>query len=96
MSDKETIIFNTESPVNEPQQKQIEIPIAALVPETSPALTEVMPPYDFNNQVMGDIKSAQELASILVESCKQYNGLDRKSTRLNSSHIPLSRMPSSA
>ena len=24
------------------------------------------------------------------------NGLDRKSTRLNSSHIPLSRMPSSA
>ena len=75
MSDKETIIFNTESPVNEPQQKQIEIPIAALVPETSPALTEVMPPYDFNNQVMGDIKSAQELASILVESCKQYNGL---------------------
>ena len=25
-----------------------------------------------------------------------YNGTDRKSTRLNSSHIPLSRMPSSA
>ena len=27
---------------------------------------------------------------------KYYRGLDRKSTRLNSSHIPLSRMPSSA
>ena len=26
----------------------------------------------------------------------QYRELDRKSTRLNSSHIPLSRMPSSA
>ena len=26
----------------------------------------------------------------------RYSGLDRKSTRLNSSHIPLSRMPSSA
>ena len=26
----------------------------------------------------------------------QYDALDRKSTRLNSSHIPLSRMPSSA
>ena len=26
----------------------------------------------------------------------QFEGLDRKSTRLNSSHIPLSRMPSSA
>ena len=25
-----------------------------------------------------------------------YNGVDRKSTRLNSSHIPLFRMPSSA
>ena len=25
-----------------------------------------------------------------------YTGTDRKSTRLNSSHIPLSRMPSSA
>ena len=27
---------------------------------------------------------------------KAYTGGDRKSTRLNSSHIPLSRMPSSA
>ena len=27
---------------------------------------------------------------------KRYIDLDRKSTRLNSSHIPLSRMPSSA
>ena len=27
---------------------------------------------------------------------KWYRNLDRKSTRLNSSHIPLSRMPSSA
>ena len=28
--------------------------------------------------------------------CMEIEGLDRKSTRLNSSHIPLSRMPSSA
>ena len=28
--------------------------------------------------------------------CKHCGKLDRKSTRLNSSHIPLSRMPSSA
>ena len=27
---------------------------------------------------------------------KKYKNKDRKSTRLNSSHIPLSRMPSSA
>ena len=40
-----------------------------------------------------------------IEKAKRYaqekerftlNNLDRKSTRLNSSHIPLSRMPSSA
>ena len=37
--------------------------------------------------------SALELARFLGEL---RGGLDRKSTRLNSSHIPLSRMPSSA
>ena len=29
-------------------------------------------------------------------ACYSHNDIDRKSTRLNSSHIPLSRMPSSA
>ena len=32
----------------------------------------------------------------IVEIQKKYAEIDRKSTRLNSSHIPLSRMPSSA
>ena len=32
----------------------------------------------------------------IVHSCLVINSVDRKSTRLNSSHIPLSRMPSSA
>ena len=32
----------------------------------------------------------------LVEKAQRLEGIDRKSTRLNSSHIPLSRMPSSA
>ena len=35
-----------------------------------------------------------ELAKMATESVKAE--ADRKSTRLNSSHIPLSRMPSSA
>ena len=34
--------------------------------------------------------------NLLVEKGKTGKILDRKSTRLNSSHIPLSRMPSSA
>ena len=38
------------------------------------------------------IQSAADLEDFLVN----YSELDRKSTRLNSSHIPLSRMPSSA
>ena len=32
----------------------------------------------------------------IYETEKSERSLDRKSTRLNSSHIPLSRMPSSA
>ena len=36
------------------------------------------------------------LASRLEGQSKNYGVRDRKSTRLNSSHIPLSRMPSSA
>ena len=35
-------------------------------------------------------------AGIPVSVAKEFNQADRKSTRLNSSHIPLSRMPSSA
>ena len=33
---------------------------------------------------------------LLIEQGSDRMGIDRKSTRLNSSHIPLSRMPSSA
>ena len=49
----------------------------------------------------GEISSA-ELKEILEDMQRQLSiinemsQLDRKSTRLNSSHIPLSRMPSSA
>ena len=45
-------------------------------------------------------KSDYEDKRITLETFKAVynlsNSLDRKSTRLNSSHIPLSRMPSSA
>ena len=72
MSEKDTIItFDTE------EQKTFinkEIPIHVLVPEDSPILKEVMPEYDFNNQEIGDFKTAAELASSLVETCKHYNG----------------------
>ena len=39
-----------------------------------------------------------EKAEITIEKLEEagVKGIDRKSTRLNSSHIPLSRMPSSA
>ena len=72
MSDNDLIVFDTGAGTSV-QQK--EFPIAVLVPETSPILKEVMPEYDFKNQVIGDIKSASELASILVESCKKHKGL---------------------
>ena len=45
---------------------------------------------DVTNRTGGDFTTALHLAQQLK------NQIDRKSTRLNSSHIPLSRMPSSA
>ena len=45
----------------------------------------------------GEEEIVMETADILIRTLDLYAGLvDRKSTRLNSSHIPLSRMPSSA
>ena len=37
-----------------------------------------------------------ELRSDIISNRVSHKEIDRKSTRLNSSHIPLSRMPSSA
>ena len=42
------------------------------------------------------IKSSKVPFKFMVKGLKAIVVLDRKSTRLNSSHIPLSRMPSSA
>ena len=45
------------------------------------------------------LKDFIDLDGLTVEDIARtltFGGLDRKSTRLNSSHIPLSRMPSSA
>ena len=38
----------------------------------------------------------KEIACVFQDPMSSLNPVDRKSTRLNSSHIPLSRMPSSA
>ena len=43
-------------------------------------------------QALTELQRKQQLANLLTQQGMQ----DRKSTRLNSSHIPLSRMPSSA
>ena len=51
--------------------------------------------FDLPDHVIRDIVARHTA----VGECKHYNtmqDIDRKSTRLNSSHIPLSRMPSSA
>ena len=43
-----------------------------------------------------DLKDVQAMASRAEEYAKKHRESDRKSTRLNSSHLKLSRMPSSA
>ena len=50
----------------------------------------------FDNSVMLAIAKYHSHESIQAEDVANSIGIDRKSTRLNSSHIPLSRMPSSA
>ena len=46
---------------------------------------------------MADLENTpREINDALLEVLNLFKTADRKSTRLNSSHIPLSRMPSSA
>ena len=52
-------------------------------------------PLKAGSKVVAEIKS-RGINSFLSNQNRQDFFLDRKSTRLNSSHIPLSRMPSSA
>ena len=52
------------------------------------------PQYDWVKAIETKIDSEKDLDSAIVFGVIPL--LDRKSTRLNSSHIPLSRMPSSA
>ena len=49
--------------------------------------------YDIELDKLSDVNYLKETGAKLLE---EGNKADRKSTRLNSSHIPLSRMPSSA
>ena len=55
-----------------------------------------------NQQIAERVMDSNDLEkergiTILAKNCAvEYNGTDRKSTRLNSSHTDISRMPSSA
>ena len=62
-----------------------------------PALTEVHLPVPTPEPV-ADVRAAAhaDVVARLAGSVTKGMTVDRKSTRLNSSHIPLSRMPSSA
>ena len=52
--------------------------------------------YDSVAKVMYDGSVIYNRQTKIIEGRSRYDWRDRKSTRLNSSHIPLSRMPSSA
>ena len=49
-----------------------------------------------NNLVIQCILTVIGWIVVYILALRQNTQIDRKSTRLNSSHIPLSRMPSSA
>ena len=50
----------------------------------------------FTGPAVFEPRVSSSFLSHLISSISGHNIADRKSTRLNSSHIPLSRMPSSA
>ena len=47
-------------------------------------------------EMLSALRTPVALSNCKINFVNEKNGRDRKSTRLNSSHIPLSRMPSSA
>ena len=76
------------------------------VTRPTPGMRAAMAAAEVGDDVYGDDPTVNRLQAVMAErfgreaalffpSGTQSN-LDRKSTRLNSSHIPLSRMPSSA
>ena len=83
-------------------------PGASYGPATMPKQLEIIKRHiaDATNagakMLFGDVQSVNErivnpvVMAEVPENCSAMTEEDRKSTRLNSSHIPLSRMPSSA
>lgn len=78
MNDKDNldvIRINTDAwqqDITKPTQiEQVKIELFSLVPETHPALRQVLPHFDFNNPPV----EPNKFASSLVETCKKHNGL---------------------
>ena len=71
-----------------------------LWPEFYRAIREISPTWVIGENVLGLVNWNEGMVFDEVLACLEDEGYetasDRKSTRLNSSHIPLSRMPSSA
>ena len=52
--------------------------------------------YSHDSFGLGHLRRCRAIAHSLVDTNSSVSVLDRKSTRLNSSHLAVSRMPSSA
>ena len=77
------------------KEHSIELPVAdvRVAADNEPALRKALAQaLDFGKGVVHVLAPLEALERAM----KENNPADRKSTRLNSSHIPLSRMPSSA
>ena len=69
--------------------REFEVLVAAASPENRSALTKVLCGMGLRPSISSSVKEVRAILSTKPVS-------DRKSTRLNSSHIQKSRMPSSA
>ena len=72
--------------------RKLEVPEGSTIMDATNKAGVYVPHFCFHKK----LSIAANCRMCLVQVEKAPKPLDRKSTRLNSSHIPLSRMPSSA
>ena len=81
--------------VAQDQVRQVAQEMAAELAKSGPLAVQAAR-QTLNGDFLAAFRAATEREAFVQNMLRETNDLDRKSTRLNSSHIPLSRMPSSA
>lgn len=84
MNEMLTLSFNTKDVIKEriESDMKISVPTFTVLPESHPALKEVLKPFDFSNPPI----NPNAFASALVETCKLYKGLGLSANQCGFKH----------